>query len=120
MSTGGMERNPFMKWDPKVVQLHYQFEKDGPTVMVDHAIVMDGKEYDRWVLRATNNHKLPDGAVWLVCTEESKYFVNMDDPTEGISRHVSATNGEDVDNGTSETPSAPGNAKEMENQHVKE
>lgn len=55
-------------------QLHWQF-KDGHTDMRAQKELGSKKEHFDWIRDVQTRHPLPEGAKWIVCNEESKYFV---------------------------------------------
>jgi hypothetical protein len=55
-------------------QLHYQF-KDGHTEFIAQNDITNHDEFRTWLEDVNQNHPLPDGAQWLVCNEDSEYFV---------------------------------------------
>lgn len=55
-------------------QIHWQF-KNGKTKMCAQNNVESIDEMEEWVKRVEENHVLPEGCVWLMCTMESEHFV---------------------------------------------
>jgi len=63
-----------------LLQLHYQYE-DGTIEFVaqtdiDISTEDNGRKEERdWMLEVAKDYPLPSGAIWMWCTENSKYFV---------------------------------------------
>ena len=66
-------------------QLHRQF-RDGRTEMVVQLELGDKDLYGafrNFTEESKDSHPLPDGAIWMICNEESEYFVWADKSKEG-------------------------------------
>jgi hypothetical protein len=68
--------SPLKPLSPVLLQLHHQF-KDGHSEMVAQNEIRTNEEYDLWVQDVRTRHPLPEGAVWMVCTEQSEFFVKQ-------------------------------------------
>jgi hypothetical protein len=55
-------------------QLHHQFA-DGHTEFVSQRGQPKDNEFREWIEQGQKSHPLPEGATWLVCNEESEFFV---------------------------------------------
>ena len=63
-----------------LVQLHHQF-RDGHTDMqeqVDLGETVGSRKHQTWLTEALKRHPAPEGAVWMVCNEDSEHFVKCD------------------------------------------
>ena len=56
-----------------LIQLHHQF-KDR-TEMQAQKDVTNHEEMRSWIAEIKLNNPIPNGAIWMVCNEESKDFV---------------------------------------------
>jgi len=65
-----------------LLQLHRQYE-DGTMEFVaqkdiDITTEDNGRKEEReWMLRVASDYPLPDGAIWMGCTESSEYFIKQ-------------------------------------------
>jgi hypothetical protein len=60
---------------PTLLQLHHQNKKDFTSEMVSQSAIWCNLQMENWWKEATKEHPLPEGYQWMVCDEESKYFV---------------------------------------------
>lgn len=58
---------------PTLFQLHWQF--DDRTEMIAQREIISQKEMKEWVGKVKKEHLLPEGALWMLCSEKSKHFV---------------------------------------------
>lgn len=58
----------------ELFQLHWQF-KNGKTEMKAQKEISSNAEMKVWEKDVCKRHPLPEGAIWMICTEESEYFV---------------------------------------------
>ena len=59
-------------------QVHYQYIENGKsvkTVMCSQAEINTRNELEKLVNETKESLPLPKGAIWMVCTEQSEYFV---------------------------------------------
>ena len=64
-----------------LLQLHHQFE-DGHTEMLSQIDLKSDEELLAWTDDVRTMYPPPDGAGWLLCTEESGFFVRTDAPPQ--------------------------------------
>ncbi len=57
----------------KIYQLHWQF--DDRTEMKAQSDPANQEQMRAWIQEVQEESPLPDGAKWLMCNENSKYFV---------------------------------------------
>ena len=58
----------------KLYQLHWQFT-DGHTEMRSQTDVLTEEEIRTWTKEVQAGNLLPDGAEWLICNDDSDFFV---------------------------------------------
>ena len=59
-------------------QVHHQYIKNGrsiKTVMYAQGEISDQEELRKLISETTERYPLPEGAIWMVCTEQSEHFV---------------------------------------------
>lgn len=61
--------------NPMLYQIHHQDRKDFSSEMVGQKEISSQEEMREWQKEIAENHPLPDGKQWLICNENSKYFV---------------------------------------------
>jgi len=62
-----------------LIQMHHQYLKDGyRTEIVDQKEINSNEELREWSRSVNASHPLPDGAIWLWCTEGVNEFVYVD------------------------------------------
>ncbi len=61
-----------------IYQMHHQF-KDGKTEFRSQREFTNYFELRMWVAKTKEEHSLPDGAEWVVCNENSRHFVGVEE-----------------------------------------
>ena len=56
-------------------QMHHQFLAEGKTEMVAQKDINDIVEMKNWQVEVTKDNPLPKNAKWMVCNEQSEFFV---------------------------------------------
>ena len=64
----------------KLYQLHHQNKQDYTTEFIAQNSICCHKHMDEWWKQVAEEHPLPDGRQWLVCDEDSQYFVKCASP----------------------------------------
>ncbi len=60
-----------------LAQLHYQF-RDGHTEMVaQRELLTQEGDVQKFINEIKDRHPLPDGAIWMICNEDSPHFVRQ-------------------------------------------
>ena len=57
----------------ELLQLHFQYKDK--TEFVEQKLIASVSEMKSWTKNVQENNKLPDGATWMMCNEESEHFV---------------------------------------------
>jgi len=61
---------------PKLFQLHHQYKKDlTKTEMVSQAEIYCNAQMGEWWKETAREKPLPEGYGWMMCNEQSEYFV---------------------------------------------
>ena len=64
----------------KLYQLHHQNKQDYTTEFIAQNSICCHKHMDEWWKQVAEEHPLPDGHQWLVCGEDSEYFMKCASP----------------------------------------
>ncbi len=80
--TDAIAKELIKRYNPKpLLQLHWQF-KDGHTEMRSQTDASIQEDIRKWVLQTKLDHSLPEGAQWMMCNEESEYFLWAVEPVK--------------------------------------
>ena len=66
-----------------LMQLHHEF-RSGRTEFVAQTDPKSLDEVQTWLKDVQPRHPLPEGATWMICTEESEHFVMTEAEEEDI------------------------------------
>ncbi len=59
-----------------IIQIHWQFKDH--TELVSQKDIKDRKnDLQNFVRETREGNALPEGAIWMLCTENSKHFINI-------------------------------------------